>query len=156
MKSKRSRAIRWSGLFWAGMVMMINAEDWTTRDGKTYAQVTVVKTEADAVTILYRDGGALVPLANLPADLQQRFHYDPAKASAAADERAREDAASAVALQAESAQFKEQQKEMLAKQAAADKAKKQREMLARIHSYNDEPAVLEPQNHPDGILDKPK
>ncbi len=60
------------------------AEDWQTTDGKTYQEVKVIKVEADAVTILYRDGGARVSLSVLPADLQQKFHYDPEKAEAAA------------------------------------------------------------------------
>jgi beta-glucanase (GH16 family) len=63
------------------------AEDWATSDGKTYRQITVVKIEDDAVTILDEDGGALVPLAVLPPDLQQRFHYDPDKAKMAAARR---------------------------------------------------------------------
>ncbi len=77
------------------------AEDWTTIDGKVYSNVKVLKAEPDAVTIIYRDGGALIPLANLPADLQQRFHYDPVAAKAAMETRAKGDAASAQALQAE-------------------------------------------------------
>jgi hypothetical protein len=77
------------------------AEDWTTTDGKVYQEVKVVKTEPDAITILYRDGGALVPLAKLPPDLQKRFNYDPAQAKAAAEARAEADAKNAKALQAE-------------------------------------------------------
>jgi len=79
----------------------LHAEDWTTTDGKVYKDVAVVKTEPDAVTITHHDGGALVPLVNLPADLQKRFNYDPAKAKAAADARTQADAKNAVALQAE-------------------------------------------------------
>jgi hypothetical protein len=74
---------------------------WTTTDGKVYQNVTVVKTEPDAVTITDHDGGARVPLANLPPDLQKHFNYDPAKAKAAADARAQDDAKNAKALQAE-------------------------------------------------------
>ena len=66
----------------------LRAEDWTTSDGKTYKAITVVKVEDDAVTILDEDGGALVPLAVLPADLQQKYHYDAAKAKIAAEKRA--------------------------------------------------------------------
>ncbi len=155
------RSTRFYGLFgWVFFLMsflqVIEAEDWTTLDGKVYLQVTIVKAEPDAVTILYRDGGALIPLTNLPDDLQTQFHYDPVKAAAAAEERARADAASAAALQAESARLKQLQAEMLAKQKAAEKAEKRRELLERIGSYNNEPAVLEPQNHSIDILGKPK
>ena len=79
---------------------VVHAEDWTTTDGKTYKDVTVVKTEDDAVTILYSDGGALVPLDKLPSNLQQKFHYNPAKAKIAAAQRQLNEKAS---LQAESA-----------------------------------------------------
>jgi hypothetical protein len=61
------------------------AEDWTTTDGKTYQAVKIIKVEDDAVTILYRDGGARVSLALLPPTLQAEFHYDPAKAKVAAE-----------------------------------------------------------------------
>lgn len=77
------------------------AEDWITRDGTIYKDVTVLKVEADAVTIIHHDGGALVPLANLGPDLQARFKYDPAKAQAAAAARAQADQKSIEALQAE-------------------------------------------------------
>src|SRR5476649_600569 len=56
------------------------AEDWTTTDGTKYQNVKVVRVEDDAVTILYKDGGALVFLNKLPPNLQDRFDYDPAKA----------------------------------------------------------------------------
>jgi hypothetical protein len=77
------------------------AEDWMTTDGTKYEDVKVIRVEPDAVTILYKDGGALVPLLKLPPPLQQRFKYDPVKAKAAADARSKADAASAKQLQAE-------------------------------------------------------
>ena len=76
----------------------IHAEDWTTTDGKTYKGVTVVKIEDDAVTVLDSEGGALVPLAVLPPALQQRFHYDPAKAAVASAKRQQDDQASQQAI----------------------------------------------------------
>jgi hypothetical protein len=66
------------------------AEDWLTTTGKQYKGVTVVKVEADAVTIIYSDGGARVPLDTLPADLQKKFNYDPVKAKEAAEKHAEE------------------------------------------------------------------
>jgi hypothetical protein len=81
----------------------INAfgEDWTTSDGIKYQDVKVVRVEDDAVTILYKDGGALVFLNKLPSELQQRFDYDPIRAKAAAEARSKADAENAKALQAE-------------------------------------------------------
>lgn len=77
------------------------AEDWTTTDGTVYKSVQVVRVEDDAVTILYADGGALVPLVKLPRNLQMRFDYDPEKAKVAAAARAKADAENAKQLQAE-------------------------------------------------------
>jgi len=78
---------------------LVQAEDWTTTDGKTYRQVKVVKVEDDAVTILDQDGGALVPLAVLSPELQKQFHYDPDKAKIAAARRASDEQASAAAIE---------------------------------------------------------
>ncbi|MCE0497927.1 MAG: hypothetical protein LV481_08295 [Methylacidiphilales bacterium] len=88
--------------FWIVLTMVrAQAVDWVTTDGKTYHNVLVVKVEDDAVTILYENGGALVPLDKLPPDLQKRFHYDPVKAKIAAQARAKRDAEDALALQKE-------------------------------------------------------
>jgi len=76
----------------------VRAEEWTTTDGKTYRDVKVVKIEDDAVTILDQDGGALVPIAVLAPDLQQRFHYDPAKAAIAAAKRQQDEQTSQQAV----------------------------------------------------------
>jgi hypothetical protein len=77
------------------------AEDWTTTDGISYQNVKVVRVEDDAVTILYKDGGALVFLNKLPPALQERFDYDPVRAKAAAEARTKADAENATLLQAE-------------------------------------------------------
>ena len=79
----------------------LRAEDWKTTDGKTYTGVKVMHADAESVTILHHDGGARVLLAKLPADLQQRFHYDPEKAKSMAANEARTDAANRHRLQAE-------------------------------------------------------
>lgn len=77
------------------------AEDWTTTDGTKYQNVRIILVEDDAITILYKDGGALIPLFKLPPSLQQRFNYDPVKAKAAMEARSKADAENAKALQAE-------------------------------------------------------
>ena len=93
------------------------AEDWTTTDGTVYQNVRVVKVEDDAVTILYKEGGALVPLLKLPPQLQKKFDYDPVKAKIAADARVIADAENAKLLQAEI-----EEADRLKKQAAIDAA----------------------------------
>ena len=81
--------------------MSLRAEDWTTINGKVYPQIKVIKVDPDAVTILYRDGGALIPLIMLPEDLQKKFHYDASIAKAAADAREQAEFENARALHAE-------------------------------------------------------
>jgi hypothetical protein len=105
--------------------LSVRAEDWTTNDGKTYQNVKVVRVEDDAVTILCSDGGALVPLAKLPPNLQKKFSYDPAKAKVAADARAARDEQNAKQLQAEMNQaekIKQQQAVNEAQQVSNAKA----------------------------------
>ncbi len=77
------------------------AEDLTTTDGKQYLNVKVVKVEDDAITVVYKEGGALIPMTKLPPALQKRFSYDPDKAKVAADARNKSDAENAKELQAE-------------------------------------------------------
>ena len=77
------------------------AEDWTTTDGIRYQDVRVIRVEDDAITIIYKDGGALIPLLKLPPALQKKFDYDPVKAKVAAEIRAKADAENAKQLQAE-------------------------------------------------------
>lgn len=94
-------------LLLALMAIPVFAEDWTITDGKTYKNVVVVKVEVDAVTILDSEGGALIPLSELPADLQKRFSYDPIAAEKAAKQRAADDAQSVSALKSEVAEYNE-------------------------------------------------
>ena len=77
------------------------AEDWTTTDGIKYQNVKVVRVEDDAITIIYKDGGALVPLSKLSPALQDKYDYDPVKAKVAAAARTKADADNAKQLQAE-------------------------------------------------------
>ncbi|MCE0483781.1 MAG: hypothetical protein LV479_06040 [Methylacidiphilales bacterium] len=104
------------------MSVQVFGDDWTTTDGKVYNGVQVVKVEDDAVTILYANGGALIPFAKLPPNLQKKFNYDPVKAKAAADARAKADAVNALRLQKEIDQaqkLKQDQMILDAKQKAA-------------------------------------
>ena len=89
-----------------------SAEDWTTTDGTKYQNVQVMRVEDDAVTIIYKDGGALIYLNKLPPALQARFNYDPVKAKAAAEARAKADKENAELLYKEilrAAELKRQQ-----------------------------------------------
>jgi hypothetical protein len=104
--------------FWMTLTMVrAYADDWYLSDGKIYRDVLVVKVEDDAVTILHKAGGALVPLDKLPAYLQKKFHYDPVKAKIAAAARAKREAADARALEKEKTEA-----EKLQEQKAIDDA----------------------------------
>ena len=76
-------------------------EDWVTTDGTKYQDVRVIRVEDDAITIIYKDGGALVPLFKLPPALQEKFDYDPVKAKIAAEARAKADKENAEEMQRE-------------------------------------------------------
>jgi hypothetical protein len=95
------------------------AEDWTTLDGINYRDVKVIRVEDDAITIIYKDGGALVPIAKLPVALQQRYSYDPVKAKAAADARAKAESESAKQLQLEIQMTEKLKREQQVKDAEA-------------------------------------
>ncbi len=101
MNLTRTFVLGIAGLLLAWPFSLAHGENWTTTDGKVYQDVQVIHAEPDAVTILHHDGGALVPLAQLPPDLQQRFHYDPDQAAAAAQRRNKDESDSAQALRAE-------------------------------------------------------
>jgi translation elongation factor P/translation initiation factor 5A len=99
--SVRTVKLRLLILLLALVALPVVAEDWTTTDGTKYQNVRVIRVEDDAVTIIYKDGGALVFLYKLPAGLQQKFDYDPVKAKIAAEKRSKEDAENAAELQKE-------------------------------------------------------
>src|ERR1700677_1204244 len=75
---------------------------WTTARG-VYKNVRIVKIEADCVTIIDDDGGALVNIADLPDDIQQQLNYDPDAAKVAAAKRTQDDQASMQVLENERA-----------------------------------------------------
>jgi hypothetical protein len=92
--------------------VLADGDSWTTTDGIKYENVRVIRVEDDAITIIYKDGGALVPLFKLPPALQRKFDYDPVKAKLAAEARIKADQDNNAALQKEieaAADFKRQQ-----------------------------------------------
>ena len=71
---------------------------WTTSQG-TFTFVHILKVEADRVTILHMQGQAVVPIHELPPDLQKQLNYSPAAALAAAAERSKHDGPAIAAAQ---------------------------------------------------------
>ena len=57
------------------------AEDFKTVNGKEYKDATVTRVEPDGVVVKTKSGVAKVYFAELPKDVQERFHYDSEKAA---------------------------------------------------------------------------
>ena len=64
------------------------SQDFKTIDGKEYKNMTVKRVEPDGI-VLTNNTSAIVKLyfAELPKEVQERFHYDEAKARAYSDEQ---------------------------------------------------------------------
>jgi len=57
------------------------AEDFKTLNGKEYKDATIARVEPDGVVLKYKSGISKVYFTELPKEVQQRFHYDAAKAA---------------------------------------------------------------------------
>ena len=58
------------------------ADDFKAIDGKEYKNVTVSRVEPDCIVLLSSSGISRVYFTELPKEVQERFHYDAAKATA--------------------------------------------------------------------------
>src|SRR5260370_18990739 len=54
------------------------AEDFKTIDGKEYKNATVSRVESDGIVLKTKSGITKVYFAELPKDVQERFHYGSA------------------------------------------------------------------------------
>jgi hypothetical protein len=57
------------------------ADDFKTIDGKEYKNVTVSRVEPDGIVLTSKSGISKVYFTELPKEVQERFHYDAAKAT---------------------------------------------------------------------------
>jgi hypothetical protein len=64
------------------------AEDLKTINGKEYKDATVTSVEPDGIVVKTKSGVTKVYFAELPKDVQERFHYDSEKAAAYSAEQA--------------------------------------------------------------------
>src|SRR5438132_1598877 len=64
---------------WASIAV---ADDFKTTDGKEYKNVTVKRVEPDGIVLSSKSGISKVYFTELPKEVQQRFNYDPEKATA--------------------------------------------------------------------------
>ena len=58
------------------------ADDFKTIDGKEYKNVTVSRVEPDGIVVTGKAGISKIYFAELPKEVQQRFHYEPQKLAA--------------------------------------------------------------------------
>ena len=58
------------------------ADGFKTTDGQEYKNVTVTRVEPDGIVIMSKSGISKVYFTELPKDVQDRFNYDAAKATA--------------------------------------------------------------------------
>ena len=113
---------------------VVFADDFKTVNGKEYKNATVTGVEADGVMVKTKGGISKVYFAELPTDVQERFHYDPQKAAAAQ--------VAAVRQTQELNQFNSQQEE-LAKQQKAASAKQYQQGLEQQAKNNNVQAVTD-------------
>ena len=66
------------------------ADDFKLIDGKEYKNVTVTRIEPDGIVLRTKSGIAKVYFVELPKDVQERFHYNAAVATAYSAQSARQ------------------------------------------------------------------
>jgi hypothetical protein len=85
------------------------AEDFKTINGKDYKDATVTRVEPDGIVVKTTSGVTKVYFAELPKEVQERFHYDSEKAASYSAEQA-----------ATYAAYQKQQEEIRRQQQASD------------------------------------
>jgi hypothetical protein len=69
------------------------ADDFRTIDGREYKNVTVSRVEPDGIVLKSKSGISKVYFIELPPEVQKRFHYDVANATAYSAEQVANQAA---------------------------------------------------------------
>ena len=85
------------------------AEDFTTVNGKEYKEATVTRVDPDGIVFKTKSGITKVYFTELPRQVQERFHYDSAKAASYSSEQT-----------ANYTAYQKQQEETQRQQAEAD------------------------------------
>jgi len=102
------------------------AEDFKTVNGKEYKDATVTRLDPDGIVVKTTSGITKVYFVELPKEVQERFHYDSAKAASYSAEQA-----------ATYAAYQKQQQEALRQQQDADaktKAISEQQQAATNHT----------------------
>jgi hypothetical protein len=106
------------------------SEDFKTVNGKEYKDATISRVEPDGIVIKTKSGMSKVYFAELPKEVQERFHYDSQKATAFSAEQA-----------ANYAVYQKQQED--ARREGEDAAAKNRAMLAQQQAVNNRIQALQ-------------
>ena len=70
------------------VISVVFAEDFKTINGKEYKDATITRVEPDGVVVKTKSGVTKVYFAELPKEVQERFHYDSEKAASYSAEQA--------------------------------------------------------------------
>ena len=90
------------------------SDDFKTVNGKEFKDATITRVEPDGIVVKTKSGMSKVYFAELPKEVQERFHYDPQKASTYSAEQA----ANFAAYQNQQAEAQRQRQEAAAKNNA--------------------------------------
>ena len=90
------------------------SDDFKTVNGKEFKDATITRVEPDGIVVKTKSGMSKVYFAELPKEVQERFHYDPQKASTYSAEQA----ANYAAYQNQQAEAQRQREEAAAKNNA--------------------------------------
>ena len=98
-----------------------------TLTGAAWTNARVVRSDAATITVVQGMAGARVPFTNCPAEIQARFHYDPARAAGLLEVEAQRAANYRAAQAADTARLAREQA------AALDYKKRRDAFLAGLH-----------------------
>jgi hypothetical protein len=120
------------------------AEDFTTVNGKEYTEATVTRVDPDGIVVKTESGITKLYFTELPKEVQERFHYDSAKAASYSSEQT-----------ANYTAYQKQQEETQRRQAEADAKNKaifEQQQTARNHTYALQARYNELQKQEDDLL----
>src|SRR5262249_3959322 len=103
------------------------AEDFTTVNGKEYKEATVTRVDPDGIAVKTKLGITKLYFTELPKEVQERFHYDSAKAASYSSEET-----------ANYTAYQKQQEETQRRQTEADTKNKaifEQQQTARNHAH---------------------
>jgi hypothetical protein len=73
-------------------IQLTGAEDFKTVDGREYKNATISRVEPDGIVVMTSSGIAKLYFAELPKEVQERFHYDARQATAYSTEQREKEA----------------------------------------------------------------